>query len=57
MMQALFIWKGCLSAITPPTTWTDGQVCALSAFWILTTVDSTDVNRRGVPTPIGEPSH
>ena len=47
MMQAMFIWKGCLSAInTPPTAWTDGQVCALSAFWILTTVDSADVVKR-----------
>jgi hypothetical protein len=47
MMQALFMWKGCLFAInTPPTAWRDAQVCALSAFWILKTVESTDVIKR-----------
>jgi hypothetical protein len=47
MIRALFIWKGYLFANNaPPETWTDSEVCALSALWILTTVDSGDVVKR-----------
>ena len=47
MLRAMFIWKGYLSAINvPPEAWTDGEVCALTSLWILTTVDSADVMKR-----------
>jgi hypothetical protein len=47
MMQALFLWKTYLLAISVPAGgWADGEVSALSVLWILTKVESADIVKR-----------
>jgi hypothetical protein len=47
MMQALFLWKTYLLAISvPPGGWADSEVSALSVLWILTNVESADIVKR-----------